>query len=104
MSAAADEAEVPTYRLYTCEQGAARINSDVISAWTLYRLAREELVPCTRNGRKIAWPDEPLAGAVAYLASAAAKKAAKAAKKSAAFLKVVGSYPRVDPSPTKKRK
>ncbi|WP_433382719.1 hypothetical protein [Streptosporangium sp. CA-115845] len=77
MSAPAEE-EVPAYRLYTCEQGAARIGGDVISAWTLYRFAREDLVPCTRNGRKVAWTDEQLAGAVAYLASTAAKKTTKA--------------------------
>lgn len=61
-------AEKQTYRLYTNAQGAERINSDVIKASTLARLARKKLVPCTRNGRKVAWTDEQLAGVVAYLA------------------------------------
>ncbi|GHE33054.1 hypothetical protein GCM10017673_39960 [Streptosporangium violaceochromogenes] len=56
------------YRLYTNAQGARRINSAVIKASTLARLARKGVVPCTRNGRKVAWTSEQLAGVVAYLA------------------------------------
>ncbi|MGC5009788.1 hypothetical protein ACLQ2R_03380 [Streptosporangium sp. DT93] len=73
--------EVPAYRIYTSEQGAARIGGDVISAWTLYRLAREDRVPCTRNGRKVGWTDEQLAGAVAYMQSRGAQKTAKPTNK-----------------------
>ncbi|MEU8196374.1 hypothetical protein AB0C10_21560 [Microbispora amethystogenes] len=81
MSAAAEE-EVPSYRLYTCEQGAERIGSDVIKASTLARLAREGLVPHTRNGRKVAWTDEQLAGAVAYLATNGTRRRRQVAKPS----------------------
>lgn len=56
------------YRLYTNAQGAKQINSAFIKASTLARLARKGLVPCTRNGRKVAWTSEQLAGVVAYLA------------------------------------
>ncbi|MEU8277401.1 hypothetical protein ACFYOK_29600 [Microbispora bryophytorum] len=74
MSAVAEE-EVP-YRLYTCKQGAERIGSDAIKASTLARLAREGLVTHTRIGRKVAWTDEQLAGAVAYLATNGARRRA----------------------------
>lgn len=81
MSAAAEE-EVPSYRLYNCKKGAERIGSDAIKASTLARLAREGLVPHTRNGRKVAWTDEQLAGAVAYLATNGTRR--RPSKKTAA--------------------
>lgn len=56
------------YRVYTNEQGAERINSAFVKASTLARLARKKLVPYTKNGRKVGWTDEQLAGVVAYLA------------------------------------
>lgn len=54
-------------RVYTCEEGAARIGSKVIRASTLARLARQRKVPHVRNGRKVGWTDDQLAGVVEYL-------------------------------------
>lgn len=59
----------PDYRIYTCAEGAQRVGNDVIKESTLYRLARERRVNHTRNGRKVGWTDEQLAGVVAYLAA-----------------------------------
>ncbi|MFI6502348.1 hypothetical protein [Nonomuraea typhae] len=55
-------------RIYTCQEGAERLGNTVIKASTLYRLARNRLVPHIRNGRKVGWTEAQLAGVVEYLA------------------------------------
>ncbi|GAB1823533.1 hypothetical protein [Herbidospora sp. RD11066] len=70
MSAAAEEVEVP--RVYTHEEGARLIDpgGKIVRPSTLARLARNHLVPCTRNGRKSGWTAAQLVGVVAHLATA----------------------------------
>ncbi|WP_157251156.1 hypothetical protein [Nonomuraea typhae] len=59
----------PSFWVYTCEEGAARLGNKVIKASTLARLARERKVPHTRNGRKVGWTEAQLAQVVEYLAT-----------------------------------
>lgn len=77
MSAAAEE-QGPLYRVYSNQEGAARIGLSIVKASTLARLARKGLVKHTRNGRKVGWTDDQLAGAVAYLEAERAKPRTKA--------------------------
>ncbi|WP_067171112.1 hypothetical protein [Microtetraspora niveoalba] len=80
MSAMVEE-EVPEYRLYNNEQGAARISGGekVVRASTLGRLARTGKVTHTRVGRKVLWTDAQLRAAVAYLATQTRAKPIKKA-------------------------